>query len=452
MEPSYVLILAVLLQVLVPKLSLQQQCGSLSDLGQTECVLLTPYYNEYQWATCLTESYIMRVSDERHQCRSSLVTQCWYQCMLEIYGAEEGSVNAGCRCVPGEVLPTDTDRLPPECYSPGDDCGWYVDCLERRYPCRGTDDGYAIEYALKFCNLFSRNSGDFSDRGQRWINEVRRCLQEALVPSLRPWVIGYTCADIRRLGFSSHPRCYTNVTPSICELSCKDIIKAFVIVNRPDGKITEGSLVTAPLETIEQMISVMLRCYTNEELFGCINGLWTILEIVVQVAVRNHPFIRSATGAFFVARHFDQVLSWAKNGFDWFPLFNDDNNDSDDRKKRQISDEQVNIRVLLVDTKLLNISNGTVSQSTSEQTLDQAIDNLVDTVMSGSLSTIPLNINNTRVISSLSTVSQCMDVGCNSTNITTLVTAPDDSGARRMEGRLCAAWLYITTLCLLLLY
>ena len=240
------------------------------------------------------------------------------------------------------------------------------------------------------------------------------------------------------------------MSPSICGLSCKDVIKAFVIVNLPDGQITEGSIVTAPLETIQQMLSVMLRCYTNEELFGCINGLWTTLEIAVQVAVRNHPLIRTATGSFFLARHFAKVLLWAENGFGWFPLLDDD--DSGGRKKRQISDEQVTIRLLLVDTKLLNISNGTVAQSTSEQNLDQAIDNLVDTVMSGSLSMIPLNINNTRVISSLSTVSQCMDVGCNSTNITTLVTAPDNSGTRHMEGRLYAAWLSIATLCLLLLY
>lgn len=451
MGSSYVLILVVILEVLIPRLSLQQQCSSLSDLGQTECVLLTPHYNTYQWATCLTEDYIMRVSDDRHQCLSSLVTQCWYQCMLEIYEAEEGPVNADCSCGPGEMVPTETDRLPPECYSPGgNDCGWYVDCLERRYPCRGTDDGYAVEYALKFCNLFSHNSRDFSVRGQQWIDEVRQCLQEALVPPLRPWVVGYTCADIRRLGFDSHPGCYTNVSPSICELSCKDVIKAFVIVNYPDGNIKEGSLVTAPVESIQQMFSVMLRCYTHEELSGCINGLWTTIELGVLATARNHPIIGSATGAYFIARHFDEVLSWVKNGFGWFPLFDDD--DTDNRKKRQISDEQINIKVLLVDTKLLNISNGTASQSTSEQTLDQAIDNLVNTVMSGSLSMIPLNINNTRVVSSLSIVNQCMDIGCNSTNRTTLVTAPDNSGARHREGRFYAAWLSIATLCLLSLY
>ena len=64
-----------------------------------------------------------------------------------------------------------------------------------------------------------------------------------------------------------------------------------------------------------------------------------------------------------------------------------------------------------------------MSQPTSGQTLDQAIDDLVNAVMNGSLSMIPLNINNTEVISSLSMVSQCMDIGCNSTaNMTELVT------------------------------
>ena len=54
-----------ILLVLAPKLSLQQQCNSASDLGQTECVDLT-IYTGYQWATCLTEDYIMRASAGRY--------------------------------------------------------------------------------------------------------------------------------------------------------------------------------------------------------------------------------------------------------------------------------------------------------------------------------------------------------------------------------------------------
>ena len=426
---SYVLTISILLLVaLAPRFSLQQQCRSPSDRGRTECVLLTPYYNVYQWATCLAESYIMRVN-ENHHCRSATVTQCYYQCMIEIHGIDEGPVYSDCRCSPGEVLPN--RMLEAECYSPpGDDCGWYADCLERRYPCSGTDDGYAIEYAQKFCSAYSDNYNDFSPIGRQWIDRVRRCLQLALVPSLRLWVSN-TCADIRKQAFASHSPCYTEGMPSMCELNCTDVWRAFVVVNFPGGNYKEGALVTAPVSTISQMLSVMLSCFTHEEL-GCgIKDLTTTLRMVVRFEIRNRPIIRTATTAYRVADYFGKKLSWLKNGIRWFPLFNDDDDDDDDssgnRKKRQITDE-VSIRILLVDTKLLNISNGTMSQPPSRQNIDQAIDSLVDAVRNGLLSRIPLNLNNTEVISSLSMVGQCMDIDCNSTNVTELAIAPPDSG------------------------
>ena len=423
----YVFILGVLL-LLAPKISLQQQCNSSSDLGETECVYLYPVYNAHQWATCLTKDYIMRASDGRHVCASDTATQCWYQCMIEIYGAEDGSVNSDCSCTPGEMLPNDRSRLEAECYSPpGNDCDWYEDCLEMRYPCRGTDDGYAIEYAEKFCNLYSENYNDFSIIGRQWVDEVRKCLQLQLVPTLRLWV-NPTCAEIRDDAFDSHPDCYTGVTPSMCELGCVDIWQAFVIVNLPNGDVSEGALVTTPVATIKQMLAVMGQCYTNEELSGCIKKLLTTLEIAVRVGARHIPIVRTATGAFLVARRFARALLWVENGFSWFPLFDDDDDDDDDfsdRRKRQDTDEDIiNFQVLLVDMKLLNTSNGTMSQPPSGQTIDQAVDDMVNAVMNGSLSMIPLNINNTVVNSSLSVVSQCMDVGCNSSNMTELVIAP----------------------------
>ena len=60
--------------------------------GTTECVLLEPYYNKYQWATCLTDTYIGTFSKGKHGCRSSLVIYCWYQCMLEVNNLEEGKL------------------------------------------------------------------------------------------------------------------------------------------------------------------------------------------------------------------------------------------------------------------------------------------------------------------------------------------------------------------------
>lgn len=88
-----------------------------------------------------------------------------------------------------------------------------------------------------------------------------------------------------------------------------------------------------------------------------------------------------------------------QNGFRWFPMVNDDNTNSGSRK--------INVRVLLVDAKLLNMV-----PVISGKTLDGAINDLVTAVISGSLSRIQLNIDNFKVTSSLSSVSLCTDVGC----------------------------------------
>lgn len=281
-----------ILLVCAPDLSFQQQCTTSNDIGGVSCVLLTPYYSEYQWATCLTEDYIMRVSDNRHYCRSNFVTQCWYQCMLEIHELDQGPVYEGCRCSPGEVITeAPTDVIPPHCYSPsGNDCNWYRNCLEVRYPCEDTNDGYAIRYAEKFCNLYSNNYNDFSGNGRAWIDGVRKCLQVALVPSLRPWV-QKTCSDIRRDAFDSHPDCYTNPSnraPGICALSCSDALNAFWLV-----VFEGGALFSAPTETATQMWIVMKQCFGEDQLSGCIPDLQSALEFTIKL----HPIYQTYAAA-----------------------------------------------------------------------------------------------------------------------------------------------------------
>ena len=59
----------------------------------------------------------------------------------------------------------------------GSNCDWYRDCLEKKFPCEGTQDGYAIEYADKFCRMFQVLRDRLSDTGQRWMNATRKCLQ-----------------------------------------------------------------------------------------------------------------------------------------------------------------------------------------------------------------------------------------------------------------------------------
>ena len=155
-----------------------------------------------------------------------------------------------------ETVPT--GNLPPHCFDPrGENCNWYRECLERRYQCEGTNHGYAIEYGEKFCNLYSMKYNDFTTDGKNWVNEVRKCLQVALVPSLDSRVMK-TCEEIRRVAFKSHPSCYVTPdsgVPGICELPGCDVWKAFSLV------LSESrALLSAISETIQQALRVVIRC------------------------------------------------------------------------------------------------------------------------------------------------------------------------------------------------
>ena len=426
------MILLSLLLHFLPEPSEQQQCRTNSDVGGTECVLLTPYYSQYQWATCLTEDYIIRRSNQMHVCRGR-VAICWYQCMLELYDMEQGLVNNGCRCSPGDTTTeAPTDNLPPHCYSPsGEDCSWYRECLERRYQCEGTDRGYAIEYAEKFCNLFSNNYNDFSANGRAWVDGVRKCLQVVLIPSLRPWVMK-TCEDIRRDAFNSHPRCYLTPgsgVPGICELSCADVWRAFWLVN-----FEGGALSSAPIETGKQMLSVMARCFSRWLLSGCRPIPAAQTALLITVNPERFGTRLSVLAAAKLVNYIATEQNWIENGFRWFPFLDDDDDDEDDnldmgnRNKRQTTDEYTNINVLLVDTKVLNISNGTTSTPTlGNVDLDQAVENLANAVGDGLLSEIPIVLNGTEMNLEVFSVGQCTDILCNSTNVTELATAPPPS-------------------------
>ena len=210
-------------------------------------------------ATCLTDDYITRSNDQRHYCCGGWGTACWYQCMMGL---------DGCRY----YSPANTNTVPPIddlpahcCYSPEGNCSWYRECLEARYPCEGTGHGYAIEYGEKFCNLFTSESNynAFSADGRAWIDGVRRCLQFALVPSLRPWAPSRTCEDIRRDAFESHSECYltpASGAPSACELSWADLWRGFWIVSFEGGAFS-----SAPIETGKQLFDVLVGCQLASE-------------------------------------------------------------------------------------------------------------------------------------------------------------------------------------------
>ncbi|XP_055356591.1 uncharacterized protein LOC129601741 [Paramacrobiotus metropolitanus] len=198
--------------------------------GRFGCVSLPEhgYTGRKQFANCLSNAYIRQKSGGRHVCVNSRATFCWYQCMLEVHNIESGRVTDDCACEDNEILPT--VDLPQDCYSPdGSNCAWYRECLERRHQCAGSGSDYAIQYAEHFCGLYVQSSGSFSSQGRAWIDAVRKCLQVALVPAIRPYYKG-NCNEIKKTAFASHAACYLRpdaASPGICDLNPRDWWRVF---------------------------------------------------------------------------------------------------------------------------------------------------------------------------------------------------------------------------------
>lgn len=66
--------------------------------GQNACVKFDQHYNDYQWATCLSNAYIKQMSANRYTCAASTATFCWLQCMLENYDSMGPNVYGNCLC------------------------------------------------------------------------------------------------------------------------------------------------------------------------------------------------------------------------------------------------------------------------------------------------------------------------------------------------------------------
>ena len=400
----YFLLLLITLQL---QFSVQQSCSTRSDVGGTECISISRY-SGYQWATCLTDDYVMRASNRKHQCIDRTALYCWYQCMLEIHDLNTGTVTRDCQCTPNaNAMTTEppTDILPPECYSPrGDNCDWYRDCLEVRYPCQHTPDGYAIEFAEKFCKLYSDHQAGFTYNGRRWIDGVRKCLQVSMVPFMRPWVVK-TCADIKQEAFNSHPNCYLRPdvgVPGICSLPPKDVMRSFWLVNFVGGAFSD-----APVETGSQMFSVIKGCLRQ----------WSsnVLDTIQTRILYLYPSqLDNLLDALAIVRYVANKLNWLDNGFRWFPYFTEV--DTPFRNKRQVSSGTQTITVLLADAKILNITD---ENTQGGQNLEQALVTFTDAVTQGEFSKISSN-KNLRLVE----VRMCIEYNCDENNATVIATAP----------------------------
>lgn len=206
--------------------------------GAIECLLFSGYHNQYQWGTCLSQAHIQVKSGHDHICKDRSRNYCWYQCMLEMHHNSSGFVKDDCSCDPYGNSPTTS--LPEECDSPsGDNCYWYRICLEKKYPCKPSDNGYVIRYAERFCRAFEEHKAKLSLDAQKWMEAVRKCLQVATVPLLNPSA-NPTCSEIREKTLASHTSCYLNPghgVPSICDLNCWQHFKIFWTIRGSFSKL-----------------------------------------------------------------------------------------------------------------------------------------------------------------------------------------------------------------------
>ena len=388
--------------------------------GVTGCVRILRYYYQPQWATCLTDAYIRQKSSHQHRCTDRSATYCWYQCMLEVYGKNSGSVTQDCSCkdVSSTANPftsSPTTHLPPDCYSPaGDSCDWYRNCLEKKYPCEDTSNAYAIRYAEKFCRLYSKRYFLFSADGQKWVDAVRKCLQVSLVPLLRPWYQP-TCQEIRKKAFLSHTPCYLKPdkdVPSICDLDCSDYFKIFWTIK---GSFTQ--LDTA-WESIKGMWNIGDKCGVASQIPKCFkegkDGIANKAVKVYKIVTKKfkkliHRDRKSADpvplpDADARSRFADEVgsaiakaLKWNTEVMDWLAY-------PENATLSKFEDpDNLNIIIALADKKALSI----VTTSASSVNFNQTVQEFASAIKEGKL---PLQVDGYNVW--VRSLSSCSDKPC----------------------------------------
>ena len=333
--------------------------------GITECIQIARYNNEWQWGTCLTDSYIKTKTSGKWVCESIFATYCHFQCMAEVHNKNNGPVTPDCSCSDGEQHKESSLSLPPRCYSPsGTDCTWYQDCLEEKYKCSESKDDYAMTFATKFCNLYTEHYGKFSTSGQAWINSVRKCLQVTLVPILRPWR-SLSCKEIKELAFQSHVPCYVNPDEkrpgiSICNLGPSDFFSVFWTV-----KSSLVMSVDSSLETINGFWDTMQQCsfFKSYSFDGDIRNIKMTVEHKGFKVIRRRRSVseKSIRLSNDIVDHIAKQLNWDKKGIVWFSY--DDNSTT-------IASKKLLINIFLADGKKYDLAAINVLESDLNATID----------------------------------------------------------------------------------
>lgn len=219
--------------------------------GITKCVSSDYFPNrKYQAAVCMRRSTLKSIG---MQCKDPYAEYCWYYCSI----TPNNPGVSTCECDPEKNLLPWKSVIPLHCYTPdGNTCSWYQECLETRIPCESTAHPYAITYAEKYCKRFQNNYHKFSKNGKKWVDAVRKCLQESLTHVMYPQ-INVSCEYVKELAFDTHIDCYRQPSTEIVlrDLSIGDCWNIFWTV--------KGAFVDAFSETLRGSWPVLKTCFAN---------------------------------------------------------------------------------------------------------------------------------------------------------------------------------------------
>lgn len=107
------------------------------------------------------------------------------------------------------------------------------------------------------------NAHRFSSTGQVWIGNVRRCLQQALGPTIGNYV--YSCAGRKATAFDTHVQCY--VDNGFCNLPLSDYLKIVQVVGDTfvpfNGDAAQSTITAA--QTLTQCASQLWNSWTGKK-------------------------------------------------------------------------------------------------------------------------------------------------------------------------------------------
>ncbi|XP_062515583.1 uncharacterized protein LOC134191041 [Corticium candelabrum] len=441
---SFLLVAATYTELLSSHLA-SARCASAADLGKTECHLMYEF-STFQWATCVTEDYMHRISSSRsksRECPDTAASQCFFPCMSETLDIDNGTVTEPCFCAGTAAPPSDDPPLPPSCFSPaGDSCEWYRDCLEARYNCSTTRYDYAIGYGKRFCDLYGKHYNELGPVAREWVDATRKCLQVDLVPYLRPWV-NISCLEIYNNAFRTHTGCYLSPqagAPSICHLPCNDLWKIFWLVS-----FQGGALLSEPIETARQMIQVAAGCLDKER--REITCLPETVQRLVYIGVTGERLmsildtaerIRDFSGALVHA--LAMKFGWNERGLGWMPFTHHNSErpsiSKTDRYRRadlesndDTQSESLNVQILMVDRFYLNSTQ--LEPSSRYRRVGTALFELASSLNRDLIGNLTIPVVDQTVTVRVSELGHCFKVGCNSTESYVITTGTSSASTRQ---------------------